>query len=301
MGEETKRETTRADKRLESPPRQNGEDSASAFDTPESDDSVAPPSAANPPDSTNETSQAEETPTAEERALSNDAPTRFPWPNRFQEIFIASAGATGATLVASMLAGSGSSVETLERLSLLFCGLAALTTWFFPLPLSSPRAARIGSFAAALVVLYWLEPIRIAEIRGEHDLAHGTRTEKEAALERLIRLGTRDLAGADLRELNLSDADLANLNLKKANLSHSTLERALLLETDLSESDLSGASLRGANLTSATLDGANFGAGADSTRCDRFTQLPKSHECLYGSITARAPARSGGPKADQSR
>lgn len=209
------------------------------------------------------------------------------WPNRLQEILIAAVGATGATVTASMLAGSGSSVETLENLSLLFCGLAALSTWFLPLPESNPKMTRIGSWAAAFVLLYWLGPIRIAEVRGEHDLSHGTRSEKEAALERLVRLGHRDLKGADLRELNLSDADLTNLNLVKSNLSHSTVERALLLETDLSESDLSGASFRGANLSSAKLDRAHLGEGADRARCDRFTQLPAGYECLHGSIAPK--------------
>jgi uncharacterized protein YjbI with pentapeptide repeats len=227
---------------------------------------------------------------AEERSPPASA-LGIPWPNRLQEILIASIGATGATITASMLAGSGSSVETLERLSVLFCGLAALSTWFVPPFGAWPRINRLGSWAAVAVVLYWLGPIRIAEIRGEHDLAQGTRSEKEAAVERLVRLGRRDLGGADLRELNLSDADLTNLNLVGANLSHSTLERALLLESDLSSSDLSGANFRGANLTSAKLEGAKFGASSDATRCDRFTQLPEGYQCLHGAMGAKSGSK----------
>lgn len=220
------------------------------------------------------------------------------WPNRLQELLIASAGATGATITATMLAGSGSDVETLERLAVLFCALAALSTWFLPLPQSNPRKIRIGTWAAVAVVLYWLGPIRIAEVRAEHDLSHGTRAEKEAALVRLVRFGQRNLTNADLRELNLSDADLTNLNLRGVNLSHSSLERALLLESDLREGDLRGANFRGANLSSAKLEGAKLGKGTDQARCDRFTQLPKTFECLHGSIAPKTAAleKASAPK-----
>lgn len=241
-------------------------------------------------------------PSALSELLESDQPQDVPttnvtvenisWLNRPQEIFIASGGAAGATIAGSVLAGSGSDVETPEKLAVLFCGLAALCTWFLPLPQRNLRMTRIGSWAAVAVVLYWLGPIRIAEIRGEHDLSHGTHSEKEAALERLVRLGKRDLSGADLRELNLSDADLTNLNLRGANLSHSSLERALLLESDLRATDLRGATFRGANLSSANLAGANLGTDSDKARCDRFTQLPTAFECLHGTIAANSTKTS---------
>lgn len=290
MGESTKRETTRADKRLETNPDREADDNAERGDTLLGDDSAANPDHPAPDRAAPENDAAPEDDPARMPGPASGALENLPWPSRLQEILIASAGATGAAFTASRLAGSGSDVETLETMALLFCGLAALSTWFLPLPKTNPRITRIGSWAAVAVALYWLGPIQIAEIRGAHDLAHGTRSEKEAALERLVRLGTRDLEGTDLRELNLSDADLTNLNLKNANLSHSTLERALLLETDLSESDLAGANFRGTNLSSAKLDGASFGVGGDRARCDRFTQLPKGYECLHGSITSSVPA-----------
>ncbi len=209
------------------------------------------------------------------------------WPSRPQEIAIASIGGVGALIAGSVLGGAGTSVESLERWSLAFCGLSGLLTWFLPRPKSSPELIRLGTWAAVALALFVLEPIHIALYRAEHDLAQGTRSEKVAAIERLVRLGDRDLHGADLRELNLSDADLTNVRLTKANLTHSMLERALLLESDLGGAKLSGASFRGANLSSANLRAAELGKGHDAARCDRFTQLPPGFDCYHGAIVVR--------------
>lgn len=215
---------------------------------------------------------------------STQADGALSWPDRIQEIVIASAGGVGALIAGSVLGGSGSSVESLEIWAAVFCALAGLVTWFLPRPKSNPALIRVGSWATVALLFYWLGPIHIALYRAEHDLAQGTRSEKVAAVDRLVRLGDRDLRGADLRELNLSDADLANVRLENANLSHSMLERTLLIESDLSEAKLIGTNLRGANLSSANLKGAALGEGADSARCDRFTQLPAGFTCYHGAI-----------------
>jgi hypothetical protein len=87
-----------------------------------------------------------------------------------------------------------------------------------------------------------------------------------------VRIGRKDLSGANLYGADLSRADLSGANLSQANLSRANLSRA-----NLSRANLSGANLYGADLSRADLSGANlFGAdlsganlyGADLSRAD---------------------------------
>ena len=77
-----------------------------------------------------------------------------------------------------------------------------------------------------------------------------------------VRVGRKDLYGADLRSANLRGAGLSGANLRGANLSGAALSVANLSVADLYGADLSGADLRSANLCCANLRGANL-RGAD--------------------------------------
>jgi hypothetical protein len=84
-----------------------------------------------------------------------------------------------------------------------------------------------------------------------------------------IKLGRKDLAGADLRyanlyKVNLSEAslymaDFSGAYLYMANLSEASLNKASLYRADLGGANLSGADLGDARLSWANLNGANLG------------------------------------------
>jgi uncharacterized protein YjbI with pentapeptide repeats len=80
-----------------------------------------------------------------------------------------------------------------------------------------------------------------------------------------IRLGSFDLAGADLRNSQLSRAELQGVILTGALLSHADVRRADLSKAELVGADLSGAKLYRAGLTDANLECADL-QGADLTR-----------------------------------
>jgi len=162
----------------------------------------------------------------------------LPWLSPLQESVIAAIASTGAVIVGSMLAGSGSSVPQLETLSLVIYALVGSVTWFLPRPKSHIVLSRLAMWAGLSCVVYWLEPIQIAGVRARHDLETGSASEKVQAVERLVRLGKRDLSGADLRQLDLSDADLGNVYLSSTNLSDSNLQRALLMEASVARAYL---------------------------------------------------------------
>ena len=63
----------------------------------------------------------------------------------------------------------------------------------------------------------------------------------------------KNLAGKDLRNVNLSTDDL-----RAADLSHTSLSGAFLRGVDLTDADLSDADLRGAHLEGADLGGTNL-------------------------------------------
>ncbi len=72
-----------------------------------------------------------------------------------------------------------------------------------------------------------------------------------------------NLAGADLKEIELVNANLAGADLSRADLRYSNLRRANLAGADLSNArlnyaNLPGADMRGCNLKNADLSGANL-------------------------------------------
>jgi hypothetical protein len=77
-----------------------------------------------------------------------------------------------------------------------------------------------------------------------------------------MRLGRKDLRGANLSGAKLIGAYLSRANLSEADLSRADLWRADLIEANLSGANLSEANLSGANLFEAYLSGADL-SGAD--------------------------------------
>ena len=77
-------------------------------------------------------------------------------------------------------------------------------------------------------------------------------------------LSGADLSSCDLRGVNLTGADLSRTNLTEARLSGANLSGANLTDADLSGADLTDANLTGANLTKARFSGANL-TGANVT------------------------------------
>ena len=82
-----------------------------------------------------------------------------------------------------------------------------------------------------------------------------------------VKIGRKDLSGADLGGANLSRANLNGANLSGANLYRAHLNRANLSRANLNGANLSGANLyraylSGADLSGANLNGANL-SGAD--------------------------------------
>ena len=73
-----------------------------------------------------------------------------------------------------------------------------------------------------------------------------------------VRIGRKDLSGADLRGANLIRANLIGADLRGAYLSRAYLSGADLRGADLRGANLSGAHLSGADLRVANLDGANL-------------------------------------------
>jgi hypothetical protein len=70
-----------------------------------------------------------------------------------------------------------------------------------------------------------------------------------------VRLGRKDLSGANLNRANLSVADLSGANLNRANLNRANLNRAYLNGADLNGADLNGADLNGAYCPNFDQDG----------------------------------------------
>ncbi|HPH94291.1 MAG TPA: pentapeptide repeat-containing protein [Anaerolineaceae bacterium] len=71
-------------------------------------------------------------------------------------------------------------------------------------------------------------------------------------------LSGADLSSCDLRGVNLTGADLSRTNLTEARFSGANLSGANLTDADLSGADLTDANLTGANLTKARFSGANL-------------------------------------------
>jgi uncharacterized protein YjbI with pentapeptide repeats len=98
-----------------------------------------------------------------------------------------------------------------------------------------------------------------------------------------------DLAGANLRKVDLSEADLTqahligavlrDANLRDGQLSRADLRGAVLRGADLRQADLSGADLTGAHVNRADLTGADL-SGANMTKAvySASTAFPPSFD-----------------------
>ena len=102
----------------------------------------------------------------------------------------------------------------------------------------------------------------------------------------------KDLAGKDLRNVNVSTD-----NLHAADLSSSNLSGALLRDVDLTEANLEDADLRGAHLEGADLSGANL-RNADFSDADvRGAKIERAAE-LEGVRLANATGVPDEVRAD---
>jgi serine/threonine-protein kinase len=162
-------------------------------------------------------------------------------------------------------------------------GLALSTLLLKPLP-ASPLLGRFAAFGAVLAVLIPLELERLAILRWNLTLEHGSDEARAKVAKFLARSGARDLRGARLAGVELVRADFGRADLRMANLS-----RANLSGTNLSESNLAGADVHGANLKGADLLSSNaFEAkGWLEAHCDRFTAMPRSWACVSGHPVSR--------------
>lgn len=79
-----------------------------------------------------------------------------------------------------------------------------------------------------------------------------------AAIRKGEELTGKDLAGANLSNLDLTGANLVGCNLSGADLRHTKLIRANLSKCKLCKADLRGADLSQANLSEADLTGARL-------------------------------------------
>ncbi len=110
-----------------------------------------------------------------------------------------------------------------------------------------------------------------------------------------------NLAGANLKRLDLDGVDLSGAMLAGANLHDASLERAILADADLSDANLNKANLRHADLSRANLkqamlyaaraDNANF-AAADLTGA-RMGHIRLTRARLPGAILNNVDLREG--------
>ncbi|NJD76428.1 MAG: pentapeptide repeat-containing protein [Candidatus Methanoperedens sp.] len=89
-------------------------------------------------------------------------------------------------------------------------------------------------------------------------------------------LSNSDLDGANLNFASFEDVDLSNASLNGANLNFASFEDTNLSNASLKGANLNFANLRGTNMAGARIDGANlFGAGTSgSTICPDSRQGP---------------------------
>ena len=114
-------------------------------------------------------------------------------------------------------------------------------------------------------VRVWIVSMRGGIVQDKHKLAAAERLIIGEVLPEWapdascgVRVGRRDLRGANLRGANLYGADLYSADLRGANLYGANLRGANLYGANLRGANLRGANLRVANLYSANLRGANL-------------------------------------------
>jgi hypothetical protein len=187
---------------------------------------------------------------------------------------------------------SPATVDQMEIAQIVVAAVLGLGIWVLPAPKRRVLLLRLGSWAAAAAVVYLARPIQLSELRWHKDLRSSSVPVKEAAVERLARLGRRDFSGIDLRGARLARIDLGSARFKGSQLARADLHHAFLAEADFSGADLTSANLSGADLRGARLEAAR---GLGKASCDAATRFPSWLRCNGGKprMQGPRPAASG--------
>lgn len=177
-------------------------------------------------------------------------------------------------------------IEEMEVAQIAVAVTLGLGIWIFPVPTQRGWLLRLGLWAAAASAIYLAQPLRIAVLRWEKDLSSKSIPDKEAAVERLARLGRRDFSGLDLQDARLGHVDLGGARFKSAKLMRADLRRAFLVDADFTGAELTEAKLHGADLRGARLEAAR---GLGKASCDAGTRFPSWLRCKDGRPRMQGP------------
>jgi len=184
-------------------------------------------------------------------------------------------------------------VDDMEVAQIAVSVVVGLGIWMLPAPKKRPWLFRFGTWAAAAALVYLAQPIQLSRLRWEEDLKAKSLPAKEAAVERLARLGRRDFSKVDLRGARLGRADLGGARFRGAFLTGADLRRAYLAEADFTEADLTDAKIAGTDLRGARLEAAR---GLGKASCDAGTRFPSWLRCKNGRPRMQGPRPTpGGP------
>lgn len=219
------------------------------------------------------------------------APTGAPVVSPFFQRALGGLGLLFGALGLAVFYFSPGKVEDMEVAQIAVSVVLGLSVWIIPAPRSRGWLLRLGLWAAAAAVVYLAQPIQICQLRWKKDLSSRSLTVKEAAVERLSRLGRRDFEGADLQEARLGHVDLGGARFKNAKLMRSDFRRAFLAEADFTGAELTEAKLEGADLRGARLEAAR---GLGKASCDGGTRFPGWLRCKNGRPRMQGPRPTPG-------
>jgi len=180
-------------------------------------------------------------------------------------------------------------VDQMEGAQIAVSLVLGFAIWLLPLPPRRVFFYRAASWAAAAAAIYLAQPVRISILRWQKDLSSQSLQAKEAAVERLARVGRRDFSALDLHGTRLGHVDLGGARFVKTRLGDADLKDAFLAEADFSGADLAGAKLGGADLRGARLETAR---GLGKASCDGDTRFPAWLRCNQGRPRLRGPRPS---------
>jgi uncharacterized protein YjbI with pentapeptide repeats/serine/threonine protein kinase len=202
------------------------------------------------------------------------------------------AGALGLLLGAlglSVFYLAPANVDEMEVAQIAVSLVLGFAIWLLPMPKRRVFFHRAASWAAAAAVVYLAQPVRISVMRWQKDLSGHSMPAKEAAVERLARLGRRDFSALDLHGTRLGHIDLGGARFVRTRLSDADLKGAFLAEADFSGADLTGAKLGGTDLRGARLEVAR---GLGKASCDGRTRFPAWLRCNQGRPRLSGPRPS---------
>ena len=180
-------------------------------------------------------------------------------------------------------------VDQMEAAQIAVSLVLGFTIWLLPMPRRRIFFYRVASWAAAAAAIYLAQPVRISILRWQKDLSGHSLQAKEAAVERLARVGRRDFTALDLHGTRLGHVDLGGARFVRTRLGDADLKGAFLAEADFSGADLAGAKLEGTDLRGARLDTAR---GLGKASCDGRTRFPGWLRCNQGHPRLRGPRPS---------